>query len=229
MLNQSRHRKNMYDILMDISNSPLKNYIAFKWWTLCFFVYGLDRFSTDLDFDIIKEHKDIVPLMREILKKYGKIKDEYDKKYTNFFLLDYWAGDQSIKIELSKRKQPQDRYEIINFFGTNMLAMTKDCIFANKLVATSERYKNRDLFDIYFFYKNNFPINKELIVQRTGWSYKQLLEKLKQEIPKHYSTNSLLAEMWELVTEKQKHFIKNKLIDAVLGLIDFELFDMSKS
>ena len=166
--------------------------------------------------------------MREILKKYGKIKDEYDKKYTNFFLLDYSAGDQSIKIELSKRKQLQDSYEIINFFGTNMLAMTKDCIFANKLVAISERYKNRDLFDIYFFYKNNFPINKELITQRTWWIYKELLEKLKKEIPKHYSTNSLLAEMWELVTEKQKNFIKTKLISAILGLIDFELFDISK-
>jgi len=228
MLNQNKHRRYMYDILVDISNSPLKNYIAFKWWTLCFFVYGLDRFSTDLDFDIIKDNKNITTWMKDILKKYGNIKDEYDKKFTNFFLLDYGADNQNIKIELSKKKQKNDKYETINFFGSNLLAMTKDCIFANKLVALSQRYKNRDLFDIHFFYKNHFPINEDLILERTGWGYVNLLEEIKAEIPQKYSKNSLLAEMWELVTEKQKYFIKNKLIKEVIWLIDFEIFNNSQ-
>jgi len=218
----------MYDILIDISNSPIKNHIAFKWWTLCFFVHNLDRFSTDLDFDIIKDHKNITIWMKDILKKYGKIKDEYDKKYTNFFLLDYGSDDQNIKIELSKKKQKNDKYEMINFFGSNLLAMTKDCIFANKLVALSQRYKNRDLFDIHFFYKNHFPINQNLILERTGSGYTNLLEKIKKEIPQKYSTNSLLAEMWELVTNKKKVFIKNNLIKETIGLIDFEIFNISK-
>lgn len=223
MLDQKTHRNYMYQILIDIFNSPLKNYLAFKWWTLCYFIYGLGRFSTDLDFDILKNNKDIIPLLEKILQKHGAIKDKHDKKNTIFFLFDYWQYSHKIKLELSKNKQPQDKYEIINFFWAPISAMTKDCIFSNKLVATSERYTNRDLFDIHFFFKNLFPINEELIVQRTWWSYKKLCKTLIQEIPKHYKPNTLLAEMWELITEKQKFFIKNKLIEETLGYLNFEL------
>jgi len=33
MLDQNKHRRYMYDILIDISNSPLKNYITFKFFS----------------------------------------------------------------------------------------------------------------------------------------------------------------------------------------------------
>jgi predicted nucleotidyltransferase component of viral defense system len=45
--------------------------------------------------------------------------------------------------------------------------MAPDSIFANKLVALYERFKNRDLYDINFFLKNKFPLNELVIVERT--------------------------------------------------------------
>ena len=47
--------------------------------------------------------------------------------------------------------------------------MDKASIFANKLVALTDRkiMVNRDLYDICFFYKNNFPINEKIITERT--------------------------------------------------------------
>jgi predicted nucleotidyltransferase component of viral defense system len=45
--------------------------------------------------------------------------------------------------------------------------MAPDSIFANKLVALYERFKNRDLYDINFFLKNKFPLNELVIEERT--------------------------------------------------------------
>ena len=56
-------------------------------------------------------------------------------------------------------------------------------------------------------------------------SYQDFLLEIKKQIPKKYTPNSLLAEMGELISEKQKHFVKIKLVDEVLGYIDFALFD----
>jgi predicted nucleotidyltransferase component of viral defense system len=45
--------------------------------------------------------------------------------------------------------------------------MSPDSIFANKLVALYERFKNRDLYDVNFFLKNEFPLNEGIITERT--------------------------------------------------------------
>jgi predicted nucleotidyltransferase component of viral defense system len=90
----------------------------------------------------------MIGIMRKILIKYGTIKDEYDKNFTIFFLLDYGQHHKNIKVELSKKSSKYDAYETINFYGTDISAMTKEGIFANKLLALYRRYKNRDLFDV---------------------------------------------------------------------------------
>lgn len=49
------HRKYMFDVLKVLYNSKYAKLLWFKWWTaLCFF-YELDRFSVDLDFDIVEK------------------------------------------------------------------------------------------------------------------------------------------------------------------------------
>ena len=53
MLNTDKHRQIMFMIIKDIFNSNLWKYLAFKWWTACYFLHSLDRFSTDLDFDLL--------------------------------------------------------------------------------------------------------------------------------------------------------------------------------
>ena len=64
----------MYEILRDIFSSDLSKVLAFKWWTLCYFFHNLDRFSTDLDFDIIGENYSDIKII-QILQKYWTIKN----------------------------------------------------------------------------------------------------------------------------------------------------------
>jgi predicted nucleotidyltransferase component of viral defense system len=76
----------------------------------------------------------------------------------------------NIKIEINTRIWIENQYEIVNFFGLDILAQDRSTIFANKLVALTDRnvVVNRDIYDIYFFFRNIFPINEALILERTG-------------------------------------------------------------
>lgn len=159
-------------------------------------MYGLERFSVDLDFDIIKD----VPLsilkdeIRKILIPYGVIQEETKTK----IILKYDQHQIPLKIEFNQRIQKNDTYEVANFFGKPIVVMTKDCIVANKLVALTQRHEekekiaSRDLYDIYFFLKNNFPINEGLIKERTGKSLTEYLNYLLKFIPDHFTAENVL-------------------------------------
>ncbi len=224
MLNQEKHRVIMFQILNDIFNSDLKNFLAFKWWTLAYFVYQLPRFSTDLDFDLISPCSDVMEKVENIIKKYGIVKDKKDKEFTYSLLLDYWSQEHNIKIEISKKQYKNTEYELVNFFWKQIRAMKQSSIFAHKLVALSERMKNRDLFDVDYFFKQWFPVNKDIIIERTWLTYEEFLENLLVVIPKNFKPNTILAEIGDLISNKQRDFMKKKMVDEVLGFIRLELF-----
>jgi predicted nucleotidyltransferase component of viral defense system len=53
VLNTNLHRIHLHQLLIAISQSKYGNILGFKGGTLAYFLYGLPRFSTDLDFDIL--------------------------------------------------------------------------------------------------------------------------------------------------------------------------------
>ena len=53
MLNKKKHRQVMFEILRDIYRSELGFYLGFKGGTMLYFFYNLNRFSVDLDFDLL--------------------------------------------------------------------------------------------------------------------------------------------------------------------------------
>ena len=106
-----------------------------------------------------------------------------------------------------------------------MLAQEKSTIFANKLVAVTNRKQivNRDLYDIYFFFKNMFPINEGVILERTGKSLKQYLVYLLKFLETNISKKSLLEGLGEVLDNKQKAFVKEKLLDELYGILRFQV------
>lgn len=218
----------MFQIVNDLFQSDFKNFLAFKWWTLAYFLYQLPRFSTDLDFDLIQETPNLMENVAKILQKYGTIKDEKEKQFTYFFLLDYGSHEHNIKVEISKTKYQNTEYAPINFFGKSILAMSPSSMFAHKLVALSERMKNRDLFDVDFFFKQHFPLNQAIITERTQLSYPDFLAKLVELIPQYFKANTILAEIGDLINEKQKAFMKTQMVEEVLWFLRLELFKLQK-
>lgn len=223
-INISIHRNILVNILKDIfTDHEISKYLGFKGGTAVLLFYQLERFSVDLDFDLIDPNKEdlVFKKIEEILKKYGNVKPQ-NKRYSLFFLLAYknkQEGAQNIKIEINKRHFGS-KYEIKSFLGIPMQIMVQEDIFAHKLVAMHERIgkANRDIFDVSFFLKNNWPINKKIIEERTNLKFKDFLKVCIQNLEKINNKN-ILSGLGELLNEKQKHQVKENLKSDTIFLL----------
>lgn len=240
-LNTSIHRNLLLQILKDIYGDPeIAPLLGFKGGTAAYLFYDLSRFSVDLDFDIIDTtKKEPAPLAAEvspsrvenlvfkkienILKNYGKIKDKAIKRFSLFFLLSYEDKAHNIKIEINRRSFGSN-YELKSYLGVSMLVMVKEDMFAHKLVAMLERIgkTNRDIFDVWFFLKNNWPINEKIILDRTGMMTESFLKKCIKSLEK-LGDRSILAGMGEILDEKQKDWVKAKLRSDTIFLLKTRL------
>lgn len=221
-INISQHNNIMLQILKDIySDTSISPFLGFKGGTAAHMFYGLDRFSVDLDFDLLGEDKKdyIFEKVEQIVKGYGKIKESRKKKFNLFFLISYEEKAQNIKVEINCRSFGS-RYEIKTYLGISMLVMIRDDMFAHKLMAMFERLgrTNRDIYDIWFFLKNNWPTNKAIIEQRAGMPFAGFLQKCISFLEKADKRN-ILAGMGELLNAKQKTWAKAKLLTETIFLL----------
>lgn len=217
MLDKDSHEIILKRILGDVYTHPiLRTALGFKGGTCLYLFYNLDRFSTDLDFNLIGDAK-ITTSVRTIVTKYLTIENERSKQNTWFWLASYEKGKQKIKIEISKRDYP-DTYITKQYYGLSIATMAPDCMFAHKLCAISDRkiIQSRDLYDAWFMFKNNFEINEEIIKIRTGKNVHEYVNFLVAFLPKHVSKNTVLAGLGELMNTSRKNWVKDHLIDDLL-------------
>lgn len=226
MLDINKHKLILVQILKEIySNISIASLLGFKGGTAAYLFYKLPRFSIDLDFNLldIKKKDFVFQNVRNILKNFGNIKDEKEKQATLFFLLSYMEKERNIKVEISKRIFP-DNYIVKNYLGISMLVISKEDMFAHKLVTLLERkyVANRDLFDLWFFMKNNWGVNKEIIKLRTGVDFKKYLQKCIKKV-EDINERYILQGLGEILDDKQKHWVKNNLKKELLFLSKFYL------
>ncbi len=183
-VNIATHKNILIKILKDIyTDNSLGPFLGFKGATAAYLFYSLNRFSVDLDFDLLNETKEqeVFEKVEKIAGEYGRVEDKINKSHTLFILLSYSEEAQNIKIEINKRSF-NSQYEVKNYLGISMLVMRSEDMFAHKLVALTEREKiaNRDIFDTHFFLKSDWEINREIVEQRTKTNFADYLKKGKK-------------------------------------------------
>lgn len=226
MLDINQHKLILVQILKEIySNISIASLLGFKGGTAGYLFYNLPRFSVDLDFNLldIKKKDDVFHNVMKILKKAGKIKNQKEKHATLFFLLSYGEKERNIKVEISKRIFP-DSYKVKNYLGISMLVINKEDMFAHKLVAFSERkaIANRDIFDLWFFMKNNWKVKKEIVELRTAMDFKKYLQGCIKKL-ENINERYILQGLGEILNDKYKHWAKDNLKKEVLFLLKFYL------
>ena len=214
MLDRNVHKTILLQILKDIyTDTSLGPVLGFKGGTAANLFYDLGRFSVDLDFDLLNEEKEafVFGKIDKILGEYGNIKEKYRKKHTLLFILSYDEKSQNIKVEINRRSFGS-RYELKNYLGISMLVMVREDMFAHKLVAILERAKtaNRDVYDLWHFLKNRWPVNTDIVEKRTNTSLKDHLIKCSAFVESLRDRN-ILSGMGELLDEKQKAWAKTQL------------------
>jgi len=223
MLDIERHRLIMVRILKDVfTEITLENALGLKGGTAAYLLYDLPRFSVDLDFDLLltEKERDVFLKIESLLRSYGDLSEQREKRSTLFFLLSYATGQRKIKIEISKRQFP-NRYENKGFLGISLRVMLREDMFAHKLVAFLERKEtaNRDIFDLWFFAKNGWDINRELVELRTGMLFRRYIDKCMDKIGK-INERYLLQGLGELLSPKMKSWVKADLKKETLFYLE---------
>ncbi|MBI5402814.1 MAG: nucleotidyl transferase AbiEii/AbiGii toxin family protein [Ignavibacteriae bacterium] len=217
------HRNYIVRILKDIYTNPeISPILGFKGGTAAYLLYGLGRFSVDIDLDLLNQEKAeiVFGLLEKILKNYGALKENHKKKNTIFYMVSYAEETQNIKVEISTRNF-NSKYELKNFLGLSLNVMVKEDMFAHKLVALYERKGKsaRDIFDVNYFLKCNWGFNEDIIKTRTGLKTKEFIGKC-IKIVKDKSSRNLLAGIGELLTPEKKEWVKRNLISDTVFLME---------
>lgn len=194
-------------------DKELCNVLAFKGGTSMMFFHDLNRFSTDLDFNLLDPEKlDMVyDKVRSILTRFGTIDDEAKKLYGPVLVLNYGKGERMLKVEISIRQYP-NHYEMYSLAGTDIRVMTMPDMFAHKLCAMGERLSPRDIYDVWFFLQRHTEINEEIVLLRTGKSVSQYASWCAGHVLEA-SPKLLMQGLGEVLNDtKSKAFVRNKLI-----------------
>ena len=227
MLDKAHHRQVMFEILQEVYQSSIGKLLGFKGGTMLYFFEELDRFSVDLDFDLLETEKvgQVRQVLHEIIKKYGQITEEREKKQTLIFILNYKTGQHSLKIEISKRVDQVTSYEWRNFYGVDVQTMQLEDALAHKLVAATERrgVANRDFYDIWVLLKRGVRANAAVIKKRTDQDLGQYLDFLIKFIDKNFKLNQVTVGLGELLDRSKRDWVKVKLKDELLGKLEFYL------
>ncbi|KKQ16955.1 MAG: hypothetical protein US31_C0024G0004 [Berkelbacteria bacterium GW2011_GWA1_36_9] len=228
-LNPTIHKNILIKILKDIyTDSTLGPILGFKGGTAVYLFYNLNRFSVDLDFDLLDPEKEgyVFEQIKKILENYGIIKQADKKRFNLLYILAYEdksPGAQNVKVEINRREFGS-KYEVKSYLGISMKVMVQEDMFAHKLCAMYERIgkTNRDIFDVWYFSQNEWPINKKIIEDRMGMSFKEFLQKCIDSLEKMTNQN-ILSGMGELLDPKQKDWVKAKLRTETIFLLKLKL------
>lgn len=202
-------------------DKDLCNTLAFKGGTSLMFFHNLNRFSTDLYFNLIDPDKlDMVyDKIRTIMTRFGSIDDEAKKLYDPVLVLNYGKGERMLKVEISVRQYP-NHYEMCSLAGTDIRVMTMPDMFAHKLCAMGERLSPRDIFDVWFFLQNHTEINEEIVRLRTEKSVSEYAVWCAEHV-REASPKMLMQGLGEVLNDtKSKIFVKNKLIDETSAALE---------
>ena len=221
-LDTAKHKNILIKILKDIyTDATISPILGFKGGTAATFFYELDRFSADLDFDLLDSEKEdyVFERVKAILESYGKLKEVRKKRFNLFYILAYDDKDinaQNVKVEINRREFGS-KYAVKSFLGISMQVMVKEDMVAHKLCAMYERIgkTNRDIFDVQFFLSNDWPVNEKIVEERMGAPYADFLKKC-IDVMEKFDDSNILSGIGELLSEKQKDWARAKLKSETL-------------
>lgn len=227
-LDIATHKTVLFQILKAIyADTTISPFLGFKGGTAALMFYGLNRFSVDLDFDLLDETKEDYVFERiiPIIKRHGTLKESHKKRFSLFCLLSYEDKAHTIKVEINRR-QFGSRYELKTYLGVSMLVMLPEDMFAHKLMAMVERIgkTSRDIYDVWFFLQHRFPINKQIVEQRSELTFDELLLKCIGQL-ENMSNRHILDGVGELITAGQKDWARSNLRQETISLLKLRLED----
>lgn len=228
------HKAMMYRLLISVLNrKDLASKLFFKGGTCAAMLGWLDRFSIDLDFDL-KPGTDKTQVDNHLSAIFTRLNFAIDQqaKTELYYVLKYAAPAgtrNTLKLSLIDNPvkaniyQPYFLEEIRRF----AVCQTIETMFANKLVALTDRYKKyhtiagRDVYDIHHFFINGYNFNPQVILERTGKTSPEYFKDLVKFIDTKVTPKHILEDLNYLLPEDKFRAIRHTLITETLSFLSY--------
>lgn len=191
----------------------------------------LDRFSIDLDFDI-KNKVDKKKFMLHLDKIIAgsDLTDQTKNRKSLFFNFKYIAPKMhrnTLKLSFFDGFPKSNSYEarFLPEIDRVVNCQTIETMFANKLVAPTDRYKKhkkvvgRDVYDIHYFFSQGYKFKEEVIKERTGLNTGEYIKSLISLLDKKLTEKDITEDLNMLLPlEKFKKIRKTLKNDTLIYL-----------
>ena len=136
-----------------------------------------------------------------------------------------------LKIEILDKSFKNNDYapQYIPSIDRTANCQTIETMFANKLVALTDRFKKgqsiagRDVYDIHYFFTKGFDYKKEIIKERTKKNYKEYLQELKDFIDKKITMEILEQDLSLQSPPQELKNIKKYIKQETINFLDAEI------
>lgn len=226
------HRAWMYRVLTAISDTPTLNAaLGFKGGTCASMRGLLDRFSVDLDFDLLDvENLSMIKKIFEKIFRRLKLEISDQSKRSAQYFLKYKSKEMernTLKIDCSFPVPKSNEYEMVRIPEIDRIlnCQTVPTMFANKLVAVTNRYTRtgsvagRDIFDVHMFFLKGFEVNEAVIEERTGKSVTEYFKFLVPFIEENVTQVIIDEDLNHLLPLSEFKNIRKNLKQEVLAFL----------
>ena len=229
------HKSHLSRLLIEIVDQPvLAHALAFKGGSCAAMLGYLDRFSVDLDFDLVKDASG-----NTIREAFHQVFAYLDLQVTGeldrvlFFQLRYpndpgKRSTMKVSVNSVEIKSNQYRVQYLPEIDRLMNCQTIESMFANKLVAVTDRYKlhktiaGRDIYDIHHFFMHGYAYYAAVIKERTGKDPQDYFEELIDFFKKYVTQTVINEDLNTLLPPARFQQIRKILLPETLSFLASE-------
>lgn len=229
------HKSNLNRLLIEIIDQPtLSQKLAFKGGTCASMLGYLDRFSVDLDFDVLKDADENI-LRRELHKVFDYLGLTVVEEFDNVLMFRLRYPSQpgkrnNLKVSANSQFVKANEYKVqyLPEIDRMMNCQTIETMFANKLVAVTDRHDlhrtiaGRDIYDIHHFFVHGYSYNQQVIRERAGLELQDYFKRLSEFIKKNVTQTTINEDLNTLLPYEKYKQIRKVLIPETLAWLERE-------
>ena len=163
MIDLQKHEQFEIEVLKLLSDHQLLNPLIFGGGTCLRLCFGLNRYSVDLDFWILKEEDvNFFTKLKTVLSGKYKITDHHEKHFSFLSEISSPLYPRKLKIEIRKQKDVQEETDLSIAFSpyanqqVRLTTFTPQQMWKNKVSAFLDRAAIRDAYDLEFLFKKGY-------------------------------------------------------------------------
>ena len=226
----------MYRLLTAIADDAvLPLMLRFKGGTCAAMRGFIERFSVDLDFDLL-EDAEMNIIRRHLEKVFQKVElqiADQSQKVPQYYLKYPSKPDQrnTLRLDVTNLSPRSNQYEPVRFPEIDRIfhCQTLATMIANKLVALGERFQRkgaiaaRDVFDLHTFFSHGYRYEPSIVQERTGKSLSVVLMETIALVETHLNNTIIDQDLNTLLPVKNFHHIRKILKQEILTFLRIEL------